>query len=134
VAFDKFGHLRGPMRETGLFCTIERPVINDYHRRAKLLDFGDLDLLPILRLGQVVEVEEILESRTGSDKINTWKVRIADYVLARAMGFVIAELPVHWTNSEASRVHPVSDSTRMFFDVVRVRRLVKRTMHEFPYR
>ena len=81
VAFDKFGHLRSPMRETRLLCTIERPVVYDYHRRAKLLDFGDLDLLPILRLGQVVDVEEILESRTGSDKINTWKVRIADYVI-----------------------------------------------------
>ena len=56
VAFDKFGHLRGPMRETGLFCTIDRPVIDDYHCRAKLLDFGDLDLLPIRRLGHVVDV------------------------------------------------------------------------------
>src|SRR5208282_5519612 len=69
------------MRETGLVCTIERPVIEDYHRRAKLLDFGDRDLLPIMRLGQVVDLEEILESRTGSDKINTRKVRIADYVI-----------------------------------------------------
>ena len=30
--------------------------------------------------------------------------------------------------------NPVRDSTRMFFDVIRVRTLVKRTMHEFTYR
>ena len=70
----------------------------------------------------------------GRQRIDGFSFDVEVLLLARAMGFVIAELPVHWTNSEASRVHPVRDSTRMFFDVVRVRRLVKRTMHEFPYR
>ena len=70
----------------------------------------------------------------GRQRIDGFSFDVEVLMLARAMGFVIAELPVHWTNSEASRVHPVRDSTRMFFDVVRVRRLVKRTMHEFPYR
>lgn len=70
----------------------------------------------------------------GRQRIDGFSFDVEVLLLARAMGFAIAELPVHWTNSEASRVHPVRDSTRMFFDVVRVRRLVKRTMHEFPYR
>jgi dolichyl-phosphate beta-glucosyltransferase len=70
----------------------------------------------------------------GRQRIDGFSFDVEVLLLARAMGFVIAELPVHWTNSEASRVHPVRDSTRMFFDVVRVRKLVKRTMHEFPYR
>ena len=70
----------------------------------------------------------------GRQRIDGFSFDVEVLLLARAMGFVIAELPVHWTNSEASRVHPVRDSMRMFFDVVRVRRLVKRTMHEFPYR
>ena len=70
----------------------------------------------------------------GRQRIDGFSFDVEVLLLARAMGFVIAELPVHWTNSEASRVHPVRDSTRMFFDVVRVPRLVKRTMHEFPYR
>jgi dolichyl-phosphate beta-glucosyltransferase len=70
----------------------------------------------------------------GRQRIDGFSFDVEVLMLARAMGFVVAELPVHWTNSEASRVHPVRDSTRMFFDVVRVRRLVKRTMHEFPYR
>jgi dolichyl-phosphate beta-glucosyltransferase len=70
----------------------------------------------------------------GRQRIDGFSFDVEVLLLARAMGFVIAELPVHWTNSEASRVHPVRDSTRMFFDVVRVRGLVKRTMREFPYR
>ena len=70
----------------------------------------------------------------GRQRIDGFSFDVEVLLLARAMGFAIAELPVHWTNSEASHVHPVRDSTRMFLDVVRVRRLVKRTMHEFPYR
>jgi dolichyl-phosphate beta-glucosyltransferase len=70
----------------------------------------------------------------GRQRIDGFSFDVEVLLLARAMGFVMAELPVHWTNSEASRVHPVRDSTRMFFDVVRVRRLVKRTMYDFPYR
>jgi len=70
----------------------------------------------------------------GRQRIDGFSFDVEVLLLARAMGLVIAELPVHWTNSEASRVHPVRDSARMFLDVVRVRRLVKRTMHEFPYR
>ena len=70
----------------------------------------------------------------GRQRIDGFSFDVEVLMLARAMGFVIAELPVHWTNSEASHVHPVRDSMRMFFDVARVRKLVKRTMHEFPYR
>ena len=70
----------------------------------------------------------------GRQRIDGFSFDVEVLMLARAMGFVIAELPVHWTNSEASHVRPVRDSMRMFFDVARVRKLVKRTMHEFPYR
>ena len=70
----------------------------------------------------------------GRQRIDGFSFDVEVLLLARAMGFAIVELPVHWTNSEASRVHPVRDSMRMFFDVIRVRRLVKRTMYEFPYR
>ena len=70
----------------------------------------------------------------GRQRIDGFSFDVEVLLLARAMGFAIAELPVHWTNSEASHVNPVCDSTRMFFDVIRVRTLVKRTMHEFPYR
>jgi dolichyl-phosphate beta-glucosyltransferase len=41
--------------------------------------------------------------------------------LARRLGFGLAEVPVHWTNSPASRVHPVRDSFGMLRDLLRVR-------------
>jgi dolichyl-phosphate beta-glucosyltransferase len=70
----------------------------------------------------------------GRQRIDGFSFDVEVLLLAQAMGFTIAELPVRWTNSEASHVNPISDSARMFFDVVRVRKLVKRTMYEFPYR
>ncbi len=42
-------------------------------------------------------------------------------MLARRGGFRIAEVPVRWINSPASRVSPIRDSLRMFMDVLRVR-------------
>jgi dolichyl-phosphate beta-glucosyltransferase len=70
----------------------------------------------------------------GRQRLDGFSFDVEVLLLARAMGFAIAELPVHWTNSEASHVHPIRDSTQMFFDVIRVHRLVKRSMYEFPYR
>jgi dolichyl-phosphate beta-glucosyltransferase len=70
----------------------------------------------------------------GRQRIDGFSFDVEVLLLARAMGFAIAEMPVHWTNSAASRVSPLRDSTRMFFDAIRVRSLVKRTMYEFPYR
>ena len=70
----------------------------------------------------------------GRQRIDGFSFDVEVLLLARAMGFSIAEMPVHWTNSAASRVHVVRDSIRMFSDVSRVRRLVNRTMYEFPYR
>lgn len=42
-------------------------------------------------------------------------------VLARRGGYSIAEVPVRWLNSPASRVSPIRDSARMFWDLVRIR-------------
>lgn len=70
----------------------------------------------------------------GRQRMDGFSFDVEVLLLAQAMGFAIAELPVHWTNSSASHVRPIRDSTRMFFDAIRVRGLVKRTMYEFPYR
>lgn len=43
--------------------------------------------------------------------------------LARKLGFTIAEVPVEWHNSPDSTVDPIRDSARMFFDILRIRRL-----------
>jgi len=41
--------------------------------------------------------------------------------LARKFGFSIEEVPVRWVNSPDSRVHPISDSSRMLADLLRIR-------------
>lgn len=42
-------------------------------------------------------------------------------VLAKKYGHRIAEVPVRWIDSPASRVSPLRDSIRMFVDVVKIR-------------
>jgi dolichyl-phosphate beta-glucosyltransferase len=70
----------------------------------------------------------------GRQRIDGFSFDVEVLLLARAMGFSIAEMPVHWTNSATSHVRVVRDSMRMFSDALRVRGLVNRTMDEFPYR
>jgi dolichyl-phosphate beta-glucosyltransferase len=41
--------------------------------------------------------------------------------IARRLGYCIAEVPVRWYNSPASRVHPIFDSARMLRDLLRIR-------------
>src|SRR3984957_16390341 len=70
----------------------------------------------------------------GRQRIDGFSFDVEVLLLARAMGFSMVEVPVHWTNSPTSRVRVVHDSVGMFFDLLRIRRLVKRTIYEFPYK
>jgi dolichyl-phosphate beta-glucosyltransferase len=45
-------------------------------------------------------------------------------LLAKKLGYRVADLPVEWRNSPESKVHLVRDSVRMLFDALRVRRMV----------
>ncbi|HEY6378827.1 MAG TPA: dolichyl-phosphate beta-glucosyltransferase [Candidatus Dormibacteraeota bacterium] len=45
---------------------------------------------------------------------------------ARRRGWRIAEVPVRWRHVEASRVHPVRDSSRMLWDLLRLRLRMRR--------
>lgn len=53
-------------------------------------------------------------------------------LLARALGYRIADLPVRWINSSESKVRILRDSARMLGDILRVHRLVSRAMREKP--
>ena len=44
-------------------------------------------------------------------------------LLARALGFKVADLPVEWINSTESHVHIIADSLAMLRDAIRLRRL-----------
>jgi dolichyl-phosphate beta-glucosyltransferase len=54
-------------------------------------------------------------------------------LLAKALGFSVKEMPVHWSNSPDSKVRVVSDSLKMLRDVAAVRRLVTRSLEKQPY-
>lgn len=41
--------------------------------------------------------------------------------LAGKAGVKVAEVPVHWNHEPTTRVNPVRDSIRMFFDVIKIR-------------
>ena len=55
-------------------------------------------------------------------------------LLARTLGFSVADLPVQWENSSDSRVHILHDSMEMMWDMLRVRSRVARTMRAQPLR
>tara|TARA_B100001123_G_scaffold407112_2_gene499043 strand:+ start:16371 stop:17189 length:819 start_codon:yes stop_codon:yes gene_type:complete len=41
--------------------------------------------------------------------------------IGRKLGYRVVEVPVVWVNDPSSRVHPIRDSLRMLFDLVRLR-------------
>jgi dolichyl-phosphate beta-glucosyltransferase len=54
-------------------------------------------------------------------------------LLARAMGFSVHEMPVHWSNSPDSKVRVIRDSLCMLVEIMSMRRRVRRTMHNYPF-
>ena len=70
----------------------------------------------------------------GRQRIDGFSFDVEVLLLAQAMGFSTVEVPVHWTNSPTSRVRVLHDSLGMLCDLFRIRRLVKKTLREFPYR
>jgi dolichyl-phosphate beta-glucosyltransferase len=70
----------------------------------------------------------------GRQRIDGFSFDVEVLLLAQLMGFSMVEVPVHWTNSPTSRVRVLHDGAGMLRDLFRIRRLVKRTMHEFPFK
>src|SRR5260221_3903560 len=66
-------------------------------------------------------------------KTNGFSFDVEVLLLAKALGFGVKEIPVHWSNSADSKVRVVSDSLKMLRDVAVVRWLVRRTLAEQPY-
>jgi dolichyl-phosphate beta-glucosyltransferase len=70
----------------------------------------------------------------GRQRLDGFSFDVEVLLLAKAMGFKTVEVPVHWTNSPTSRVRVLHDSAAMLLDLFRIRRLVKKTLYEFPYK
>lgn len=54
-------------------------------------------------------------------------------LLAESMGLRVEDMPVRWINSPESRVRLVFDSVDMFLDLLRLKRVVRKTLQEKPY-
>jgi len=53
-------------------------------------------------------------------------------LLAQALGYTIADLPVRWINSPESKVRIVRDSVQMLWDAMRIRAIVARSLRDKP--
>lgn len=56
-------------------------------------------------------------------KIDGFSFDVEALYLARRLGYSIKEIPVEWRNDERSTLNPVSDSIKMFRELLRVRAL-----------
>ncbi len=65
--------------------------------------------------------EDAAEYVFSRQKLDGFSFDVEALMLARRGGFKIAEVPVRWINSPASRVSPINDSIRMFRDVIKIR-------------
>jgi len=60
--------------------------------------------------------------------LNGFAFDVEVILLAQALGYRVAELPVRWLNSPESKVHIIRDSIRMLLDAFTIRHRVKRAM------
>jgi len=61
----------------------------------------------------------------SKQKINGFAFDVEVLFIANKLSLSISEIPVNWVNQEGSKVNIVTDSTRMLFDILRVRWLHK---------
>ena len=66
-------------------------------------------------------------------RTNGFSFDVEVLLLARAMGFSIHEMPVHWSNSPESKVRVIRDSLAMLLEIASMRGRVWRTMHNYPF-
>lgn len=74
-------------------------------------------------------VEPIFSRQT----LNGFAFDVELLVLAQLMGFRIQTIPVRWVNSPDSKVRIWIDPIKMFFDLIRIKRLARRTLKEKPH-
>lgn len=56
-------------------------------------------------------------------KIDGFAFDVELVFLAGKLNFKIAEIPVEWYNDERSKVNPITDSSRMFYEILKIRNL-----------
>jgi dolichyl-phosphate beta-glucosyltransferase len=70
--------------------------------------------------GFTKKAAELVFSNT---KIDGFSFDVEALYVAKLNNFKIAEVPVEWYNDDRSTVHPIKDSLRMFFEILKIRSL-----------
>lgn len=65
-------------------------------------------------------------------KLDRFAFDVEILMLADRLGYRIVSLPISWCNRPDSKISILRDATRMLWDLVRVRRLVSRTLRQQP--
>ena len=65
--------------------------------------------------------QEVIKDIFCRQTINHFSFDVELLCIAVKQGYKIKEAPVQWRNDKYSRVNPVFDSTRMFFDLIKIR-------------
>lgn len=65
-------------------------------------------------------------------RINRFAFDVEILALALKRGYRVVEVPITWSNSPASTVHPLRDSLLMLRDLVRIRIIMKRQQRQAP--
>ena len=66
-------------------------------------------------------------------KLDGFAFDVEVLMLAQEMGYRIDVLPVRWVNSADSKVRILIDPLKMLMDLIRTRRIVRRTLREKPH-
>ncbi len=59
----------------------------------------------------------------GRTKIDGFSFDVEALFLARSLGYTIKEMPVEWRNDARSTLNPISDSLKMFQELIKIRSL-----------
>ena len=89
-----------------------------FNRLVKMLVIGDFK---DTQCGFKLFTGEAARSLFHKARIDRFAYDVEILALARKSGYRIAEVPIRWTNSTASKVRPVLDSLQMLADLIKIR-------------
>jgi len=66
---------------------------------------------------------EVVRPVFSRQTLDGWAFDVEVLIIARRLGYRVAEVPVRWINSEVTKVNATSDGIRMLLDALRVRQV-----------
>ncbi len=73
---------------------------------------------------------DVAEDLFRHQTLTGWAFDVEVLAIARLRGYRIVELPIPWYYNEESKVHVLRDSWRMFLDLLRIRRNLRKGVYD----